>query len=69
MSHDELARADAQAKADYTALDDSALIARRREIREQLEEEPPNMADLVLAHHLLTTEVLRRTISLRRQPA
>jgi hypothetical protein len=26
-----------------------------------------NMADLVRAHHLLTTEVLRRAVTLRRQ--
>lgn len=67
MSDDEAASAKAPAMADYTALDDSALIARRREVREQLEHEPPNMADLVRAHHLLTTEVLRRTFSLRKQ--
>jgi hypothetical protein len=69
MSNDELVGAATPARTDYTALDDSTLIARRREIREQLEREPPNMADLVRAHYLLTTEVLRRTFALRRQPA
>jgi hypothetical protein len=58
---------DGPAQADYTQLDDSALIARRREVREQLEREPPNMAALVLTHHLLSTEVIRRTAALRRQ--
>lgn len=58
---------DGPARADYTQLDDSELIARRREIREQLEREPPNMADLVRTHHLLTTEVIRRTATLLRQ--
>ena len=62
MTHD-----DEPAGADYTRLDDSALIAMRREVREQLEREPANMADLVRAHYLLTTEVLRRTVTLRRQ--
>jgi hypothetical protein len=69
MNDDEPVRAATPARADYAALDDSALIARRREIREELEHEPPNMADLVRAHYLLTTEVLRRTLALRRQPA
>ena len=55
------------ARADYTRLDDSALIRMRREVREQLEREPPNMADLMRTHHFLTTEVIRRTIALRRQ--
>ncbi len=55
------------ARGDYTQLDDSALLARRREVREQLEREPPNMADLMLTHHLLTTEVVRRTVALRRK--
>ncbi len=55
--------------ADYTQLDDSALIAVRREVREQLEREPANMADLVRTHYLLTTEVVRRTVALRRQSA
>lgn len=55
------------AAADYTQRDDSALITMRREIRERLEREPPDMADLVRAHHLLTMEVLRRTVTLRRQ--
>jgi hypothetical protein len=58
---------DEPAGADYTRLDDSALITMRWEVREQLEREPANMADLVRAHHLLTTEVLRRTVTLRRQ--
>jgi hypothetical protein len=58
---------DGPAEADYTQLDDSALIIMRREIRERLEREPPDMADLVRAHHLLTMEVLRRTLVLRRQ--
>jgi hypothetical protein len=58
---------DESAGADYTRLDDSALITMRRAVREQLEREPANMADLVRAHHLLTTEVLRRTVALRRQ--
>jgi hypothetical protein len=58
---------DEPAGADYTRLDDSALITMRREVREQLEREPANMADLVRAHYLLTTEVLRRTVTLRRQ--
>jgi hypothetical protein len=49
--------------ADYTQLDDSALIAARREVREQLDREPPNMADLVRTHYLLTTEVVRRTVA------
>jgi hypothetical protein len=60
-------RDDEPAKADYARLDDSALIARRREIRERLDREPPDMADLLQVHHLLTTEVIRRTIALRRQ--
>ncbi len=55
------------ADSDYARLDDSALIAVRREVREQLEREPANMADLVRTHHLLTTEVVRRTVALRRQ--
>jgi hypothetical protein len=59
---------DEPAGADYTQLDDSALIAVRREVREELEREPANMADLVRTHHLLTTEVVRRTVTLRRQP-
>ena len=58
---------DRLAGTDYTRLDDTALIAMRRRIRAQLEREPPNMADLVRTHHLLTTEVIRRTIALRRQ--
>jgi hypothetical protein len=58
---------DEPAGADYTQLDDSTLITMRREIRKRLEREPPDMADLVLEHHLLTTEVLRRTVALRRQ--
>jgi hypothetical protein len=58
---------DATASADYTRLDDSALITMRREVREQLEREPANMADLVQVHHQLTTEVVRRTVALRRQ--
>jgi hypothetical protein len=55
------------AGADYTQLDDSALIAVRRKVREELEREPANMADLVRTHHLLTTEVVRRTVALRRR--
>src|SRR6185437_14387095 len=55
--------------ADYTGLDDSALIAVRRKVREQLEREPANMADLVRTHYLLTMEVVRRTVVLRRQPS
>jgi hypothetical protein len=58
---------DEPAGADYARLDDSALITMRRKVREELEREPANMADLVRAHHLLTTEVLRRTVTLRRQ--
>jgi hypothetical protein len=58
---------DEPAGADYTRLDDSALITMRWVVREQLEREPAKMADLVRAHHLLTTEVLRRTVTLRRQ--
>lgn len=60
-------RQDQPARADYTQLDDSALIAARREVREQLEREPVNMADLVRTHYLLTTEVVRRTVTLRGQ--
>jgi hypothetical protein len=56
-----------RAAPDYTRLDDFALLAWRREVREQLEREPSNMADLVRAHHLLTSEVLRRTFALRRR--
>jgi hypothetical protein len=58
---------DRPTKADYAGLDDSALIARRREVREQLDREPLDMADLMRTHHLLTTEVIRRTLALRRQ--
>jgi hypothetical protein len=58
---------DGLASADYTQLDDSTLIAMRKKIREQLEREPPNMADLMRTHHLLTTEVIRRRVALRRQ--
>jgi hypothetical protein len=58
---------DEPAAGDYTQLDDSALITSRREVREQLEREPPNMADLMRTHHLLTTEVVRRTVAMRRQ--
>jgi hypothetical protein len=58
---------DEPARGDYSQLDDSALLARRREVREQLEREPANMADLMLTHHLLTTEVVRRTVALRRK--
>jgi hypothetical protein len=73
MSDDEPAPADHSASGDgpgwaapdFAALDDSALIARRRELRMQLEREPPNMAELVRAHHLLTSELVRRTIALR----
>jgi hypothetical protein len=55
------------ASTDYAQLDDSALIAVRRQVREQLEREPADMADVMRAHYLLTTEVVRRTIALRRQ--
>jgi hypothetical protein len=58
---------DDPATGEYSQLDDSTLIARRREVREQLEREPPNMADLMRTHHLLTTEVVRRTLALRGQ--
>jgi hypothetical protein len=58
---------DGRVSPDYTELDDSALISMRRDVREQLEREPANMADLVRTHHLLTTEVLRRTITLRKR--
>jgi hypothetical protein len=58
---------DHPASADYTQMDDSKLIAMRREVREQLEREPANMADLMQTHHLLTTEVVRRTVALRKQ--
>jgi hypothetical protein len=60
-------RDDQPASADYTQLDDSALIAIRGEVREWLEREPPNMADLMRTHHLLTKEVVRRTVALRSQ--
>jgi hypothetical protein len=53
--------------ANFAELDDTALIEWRNEIREQLEHEPPNMADLVRAHHLLTTEVVGRTIAMRKK--
>jgi hypothetical protein len=53
----------------YTQLDDFALIAIRRQVREELEHEPANMADLVRTHYLLTKEVVRRTVALRRQEA
>jgi hypothetical protein len=73
MSDDESAPADHEASSDtpdwtapdFATLDDSTLIARRWELREQLEREPENMADLVWAHHLLTSEVVRRTIAMR----
>ena len=55
------------ASTDFTQLDDSALIAIRRQVREQLEREPADMADVMRTHYLLTTEVVRRTIALRRQ--
>ena len=58
---------DGLASADYTQLDDSTLIAMRKKISEQLEREPPNIADLMRTHHLLTTEVIRRRVALRRQ--
>jgi hypothetical protein len=54
------------AAAYLSGLDDSTLIAWRRKVREQLEREPGTMADLVRAHYLLTREVVRRTITLRR---
>jgi hypothetical protein len=69
MSDDGPARADDAGQAGLAGLDDSALIARRREIRDRLEREPPDMADLIRAHHLLSTEVIRRTAALRRQAA
>jgi hypothetical protein len=53
--------------ANFAELDDTSLIEWRNEIREQLEHEPPNMADLVRAHHLLTTEVVGRAIALRKR--
>ena len=53
--------------ADYTKIDDSTLIAMRGRVRDQLELEPANMADLMRTHHLLSTEVVRRTIALRKQ--
>jgi hypothetical protein len=53
--------------ADIAELDDTALIEWRNEIREQLEHEPPNMADLVRAHYLLTTEVVGRAIATRKR--
>jgi hypothetical protein len=53
--------------ADYTDLDDSALIAMHGAIREQLESEPSDMANLLRVHRLLTTEVARRTAALREQ--
>jgi hypothetical protein len=66
--HQDKTMSDDQATgADYTQLDDSALIAVRKEVRERLEREPANMADLVQVHHILTTEVVRRTVALRRQ--
>ena len=56
---------DQPATADYSQLDDSALIALRGKVREQLAGDPPGMAGLLRAHHLLTTEVIRRTAALR----
>jgi hypothetical protein len=53
--------------ANFAELDDTSLIEWRNEIRAQLEHEPPNMADLVRAHHLLTTEVVGRAIALRKR--
>jgi hypothetical protein len=58
---------DKPAGADYAQLDDTTLIIMRKKVREQLEREPPNMADLVRTHHFLTTEVIRRVIALRGQ--
>jgi hypothetical protein len=58
-------RADGGDYADFAGLDDTALISLRWHVREQLEREPANMADLVRAHHLMTLEVLRRTKALR----
>ncbi len=52
---------------DYAQLDDAALISLRWQVREQLEREPANMADLVRAYHLMTVEVLRRTAAVRKQ--
>jgi hypothetical protein len=54
-------------KADYSTLDDSTLIAMRTRVRDQLALEPANMADLIRTHHLLSREVVRRTIALHRQ--
>jgi hypothetical protein len=56
---------DQPASADYTRLDDFTLIAVREEVRERLEREPANIADLMRAHHLLTMEVVRRTVAAR----
>jgi hypothetical protein len=58
---------DGPPRGDYTQLDDSTLIVMRKKIREQLEREPANMAELMRTHHLLTTEVIRRTVTLRAQ--
>lgn len=58
------------AGADYARLDDAALISLRWQVREELEREPDNMADLVWAHHLMTVEILRRARVVReRGPA
>lgn len=58
---------DGPVSADYAKLDDSTLIAMRCRVRDQLEREPANMADLIRTHHLLSTEVVRRVIALRKQ--
>jgi len=58
---------DGPPRADYTQFDDSTLIAMRKKIREQLEREPANMGELMRTHHLLTMEVIRRTVALRTQ--
>lgn len=58
---------DGPVSADYAKLDDSTLIATRCRVRDELEREPPNMAELIRAHHLLSTEVVRRVIALRKQ--
>ena len=58
---------DQPATADYRQLDDSALIALRGKVREQLAGNSPGMAGLLRVHHLLATEVARRTAALREQ--
>jgi hypothetical protein len=60
-------RAGPAAGPEYAGLDDTALLSLRGQVREELEREPANMAELVRAHHLMTVEVLRRIKALRRQ--